>query len=415
MKGQPQKIVFFYLAITTTWMLASDYLVEMLAFIWGSNSYALQTGKGFFFISVTTCLLYFGIKKQQKLLVNHAEQYKSLFHSNPNPLWIYDSNSLRFLEVNDAAIRIYGYSREEFKNMAILDIRPKADRQRVKEFVNELPEGYHDSGNWTHLKKNGKMLTVAVTSHKIRFNERDCVMTMAQDITLRIQQEEKLKQSYKLEKELTQELENNMEVIKQSLESKRRLAEVVDRVSNIVIISDPMGIIMWVNHAFEDFTGYRLREVIGRSYDFLHGPKTDLGVLPTIRESIEASGFATAEFLHYTKAGVEYWVEISISAIYNEKKEMERYIAIHNIITERKIREEKIKEQNRILSKHSWINSHAIRKPVASILGLVSLSKEMLQVEDIKEIHSLIEISSIELDGIIKEIAKELNTYEESD
>lgn len=412
MKGQPQKIVFFYVAITTTWILASDYLVEMLAFICGSNSYALQTGKGFFFVTVTACLLYFGIKKQQKVLLNYGEQYKSLFHSNPNPLWIYDRNSLKFLEVNDSAIRIYGYSREEFKNMTILDIRPDEDRQKVQKSVNELPDGYHVSGNWTHLKKNGKILTVAVTSHKIRFNESDCVMTMAQDITLRVQQEEKLKQSYKLEKELKEELEINMELIKQSLESKRRLAEVIDRVSNMVVVSDPGGIIMWVNQAFEDFTGYTLKEVIGRSYDFLHGPKTEVDVLPEIQESIRVSGCATAEFLHYTKEGAEYWVEISISAIYNENKELERYIAIHNIITERKIREEKIKDQNEILRKHSWTNSHTIRKPVASIISLVSLTKEIGNIEELREIYSLIEVCAKELDDVTKGIGQEINACE---
>ena len=412
MNGRPHKIVFLYLATCLVWMLASNYLVKVAGFITGFDTEVMQVIKGLFFISITGWLLYLALRKQQRDLSEIAEQYRTLFHSNPNPLWIYDINSLRFLEVNQSAINAYGYSLEEFKNMTILDIRPEEDRQIVRQSVNRLTDENHVSERWRHVKKDGKTIKVAITSHKIKFNNRDCAMVMALDITRRLQQGAKLRQSYKLEKELKEDLERHMELVKQSLNSKERLAEIVDRVNNMVVISNSEGIITWVNQAFEDFTGYKLNEITGKPYYFLHGPKTDLSVLPQIRDSIDSTGFASVEFLHYTKTGIEYWVEISISAIYNEKREIQRYIAIHNIITERKIREQKIKEQNTILSKHSWTISHAIRKPLASILGLLSLSKELQKVEEIKEIHSLIEVSSLELDGIIKQITRELNSYE---
>jgi PAS domain S-box-containing protein len=50
-----------------------------------------------------------------------------LFGSNPQPMWVFDIETLRFLEVNDAAIRHYGYSRDEFLSMTILDILPPED------------------------------------------------------------------------------------------------------------------------------------------------------------------------------------------------------------------------------------------------------------------------------------------------
>ena len=67
--------------------------------------------------------------------MNHArrQQYRRLFEQNPIPMWVYDPETLRFLEVNEAAVRHYGYSRQEFLGMTLLDIRPAEDAQRLIE------------------------------------------------------------------------------------------------------------------------------------------------------------------------------------------------------------------------------------------------------------------------------------------
>jgi PAS domain S-box-containing protein len=415
MVNKPYRIVILYLLISLTWILLSDRLVQFLASITGVQDGTLQTFKGTFFVLITAGLLYLAIKKQQKALVDFGEQYKSLFYSNPSPFWIYDYNTLRFLEVNEAAIRTYGYTQDEFKEMTILDIRPEEDHQRVKEFLSRISDKSFLSGHWTHLDKNGNAFTVSVMAHKLMLNNRDCVVVIAQDVTSKLQQEEKLKMLYKVERELRQELEKNMMLVKQSSDSNQRLAEVVDRINNMVVISDPSGIIIWVNQAFLDFTGYSFSEVRGRDCGFLHGPNTDPEVRMRMMESIPNNNFSSFEILNYTKSGKEYWVELNISAIYNDENEAVRYISIQNIITERKLKEEKIREQNEILRKHSWTNSHAIRKPLASILSLLFLSKELKEIEEIKEVHSLIETCAEELDEIIKGVGKEINDFEKEE
>ncbi len=415
MVNKPYRIVILYLLISLTWILLSDRLVQFLTSVTGVQDLMLQTFKGTFFVLVTAGLLYLAIKKQQKALVDFGEQYKSLFYSNPNPFWIYDYHTLRFLEVNEAAIRTYGYTQDEFKKMTILDIRPEEDHQRVREFISRISDKSFLSGNWTHFGKNGNGFTVSVMAHKLKFNNRDCVVVIAQDVTLKLQQEEKLKMLYKVERELREELEKNMILVKQSSDSNQRLAEVVDRINNMVVISDPAGIIMWVNQAFLDFTGYSFNEVIGRDCSFLHGPNTDPEVRMKIVESIPNNNFSRFEIINYTKSGKEYWVELNISAIYNDENQAVRFISIQNIITERKLREKKIREQNEILRKHSWTNSHAIRKPLASILSLLFLSREMKGIAEIKEVHSLIETCAVELDEIIKGVGKEINDFEKEE
>ena len=412
MVNKPYRIVLLYLLISLIWITLSDHMVQVLVSITGIQPVMLQTFKGTFFVLVTAWLLYLAIRKHHRVLLDFGEQYKSLFHSNPNPFWIYDHKTLRFLEVNQAAIRIYGYTQEEFQDMTVLDIRPEEDRQRVKDFVAQVSDKCFTSGKGTLIKKNGKMLTVSILAHKVRFNKRDCVMVLAQDVTVRIQQEAKLKLLYKVEKELREELEKNMTLVKQSSDSNQRLAEVVDRINNMVVITDPTGSIIWVNQAFLNFTGYNFNEVKGRDCSFLHGPNTDSEVQTRMLESMPNNNFSSFEIVNYTKSGMEYWVELNISAIYNNENEVVRYITIQNIISERKLREAKIREQNEILRKHSWTNSHAIRKPLASILSLLILSKEMTETAEIREMHSLIETCAEELDDIIKSIGKEINDFE---
>lgn len=351
------------------------------------------------------------MKKQQEILLNSENHYKSLFYSNSNPFWIYDLDTLKFLEVNHATIQIYGYSREEFKHMTILNICTESDQKRIIETARTLKD-YRISGNWKHIKKNGKEFNVSVTSHRIKYEHHNCAVVMAHDMTTRLNYEEKLKLAYGTEKKLKEELETNINLIKQSLIEKQRLAEVVDRINNMVIITDAKGIVTWVNQAFINFTGYSYDEAVGNTCRFLHGPKTNIDTPVTVIESIRRNELPSFEIVNYTKSGHEYWVEINISPIYTAENKLERYISIQNIITERKEREAKIKAYNQNLRKLAWTNSHAFRKPVASILSLVALSKDMDDFAEVKEIHSLIELCTSELDDITKKIGKGINDHE---
>ncbi|WP_407429084.1 hypothetical protein, partial [Arcticibacter sp.] len=118
--------------------------------------------------------------------------------------------------------------------------------------------------------------------------------------------------------------------------------------------------------------------------------------------------FSTFEVVNYSKAGNGYWVEMTISAVHNEHSEVARYIFVQNIVTSRKLRDVQITEQNTVLKKLAWTNSHLVRKPVASVLGLVELGKTAENVEELKEIQALIEVCSTELDSITKEVATEI-------
>jgi PAS domain S-box-containing protein len=108
--------------------------------------------------------------------------YRSLFESHPQPMWLYDIHTLAFLRVNDAAVERYGYSREEFLAMTIKDIRPPAEVPKFLELVAH-PPAFDKSGPWTHMLKDGSTLEVLVTSHAISFGEKEARFVLAEDLT----------------------------------------------------------------------------------------------------------------------------------------------------------------------------------------------------------------------------------------
>ena len=124
-------------------------------------------------------------KSAEEALIESQQKYKYLFHSNPHPMWIYDLETFRFLEVNNAAVNHYGFSKSEFLSMTIKDIRPEED---VPQLIDDLDrhEGDYDwAGEWRHRKKNGEMISVAISSHRLSFNDRAARLVLATDVTER--------------------------------------------------------------------------------------------------------------------------------------------------------------------------------------------------------------------------------------
>ena len=122
-------------------------------------------------------------------------RYKYMFHNNPQPMWIYDLDTLKFLEVNHAAVVNYGYSRDEFLSMTLKDIRPKEDIDTLLKDLELTRKVYNSAGEWRHVKKNGELMCVEVVSYSIFFGEIEARHVMVTDITNRKLAEEKVRES----------------------------------------------------------------------------------------------------------------------------------------------------------------------------------------------------------------------------
>ncbi|MDN3581494.1 PAS domain S-box protein [Mucilaginibacter flavus] len=197
------RIVILYVIVSLLWITFSDRLLYYFDSYFSHQQVLLISScKGYLFVLVTGIFLYYFIKSDDRLLKNSELQYRNMYESNPNPMWIYDAETLKIASVNDAAIASYGFSKDEFLSKTILDIRPAEDAQKVIASSKHLSNDLNRSGAWRHLKKDGTLIYVIITSHKIIFNNQPHVLIMARDMTDQVLFEKKLEQvNLDLEKE----------------------------------------------------------------------------------------------------------------------------------------------------------------------------------------------------------------------
>ncbi len=124
-------------------------------------------------------------KKSNAALKESEKRYSNLFHFSPQPMWVYDTATFRFVEVNNAAVAKYGFSEEEFLKMTIFDIRPKEDADRVKSIVDEIRKVNQDfyTGKFRHLNKEGQIFEVEIYSSPISIDKPSLRSVIAYDIT----------------------------------------------------------------------------------------------------------------------------------------------------------------------------------------------------------------------------------------
>jgi PAS domain S-box-containing protein len=128
------------------------------------------------------------------------ERYRMLFEASPMPMWVYDADTLSFLAVNDAAVRHYGYPRDEFLAMRITDIRPPEDVPSLLADVKARGgPGSPNAKVWRHIRKDRSIISVEITAGRITFEGRKAALVLAHDVTDRLRLEQRLAEAEKME------------------------------------------------------------------------------------------------------------------------------------------------------------------------------------------------------------------------
>lgn len=123
------------------------------------------------------------LREAEEARLETEARYYFLFERNSLPTWIVDMESLEFLEVNEAAVRQYGYSREEFLAMTIKAIRPPEDVPSVQEYLGRIPDTVPNAAQWRHRKKDGTTLDVEIIWHELFYRGRHALLVLSKDIT----------------------------------------------------------------------------------------------------------------------------------------------------------------------------------------------------------------------------------------
>ncbi len=123
-------------------------------------------------------------KKSEEALIDSERIYRYLFEKNPFPIFLWDFESLQIIDCNAAALSKYGYTREEFLNLTIKELRPTEDAPLIRGAVkSEASYWEHYSKNWRHKKKNGEIMHVDVTGHLMDYRGKRVSLALINDVT----------------------------------------------------------------------------------------------------------------------------------------------------------------------------------------------------------------------------------------
>src|SRR5262249_45893686 len=295
----------------------------------------------------------YAIERAQTLqaLRNSEDEYRRLFNSHPVPMWVYDMETYRFLAVNDAAMRRYGYTGEEFLRMTIRDIRPPED---VQAFVDEISVGlpeYGITGTRRHLRKDGSTFDAEITSHEIAFGGRTARLVMALDITERRRMEAALRKSEEHFRSLT---ENALDLIS---------------------VIDLNRKIRYQSPSSEKALGYAPEDLVGKKLlDFVHPGDAD-SLSDALDMIIGNPGVAySAEFRFRHRNGTWRLLE-AIGKIPTNESGIGGIVVNSRDITERKYLQQQLVQSEKLAALGKLISgiAHELNNPLTSVVGYTQL------------------------------------------
>lgn len=239
------QIVVIYVFFGTLWILTSDRLLAVLV----PNTAVLsiwQSAKGGCFVLVTALLLHSLLRRclrkvqlAQWLSSQTINEYRLLFDKNPNPMWVFDTETLGFLAVNEAAIAHYGYSKGEFLGMTLLDMRPAEDVPVLLDAMAAKPMESSYRGHWRHQKRNGSVIEVEIAANRLTFAGRSAGIALITDVTEQRQAETAVRQS------------------------EARMRRVLENMPVLLDAFDETGGVLVWNEECERVTGYSAEEIVG--------------------------------------------------------------------------------------------------------------------------------------------------------
>ena len=306
--------------------------------------------------------------------------FSFLFYAGIEPMWIFDIHSLKILDVNDAAIAIYGYTKEEFLTKTVTDLRPAADAFEVESRRDDILSSNINYRELRHQNRSGQIMHVKISSYPFQYNG-----LAARLVAIRNQDEIRA---------MTNKLQ----------QTEKRLEKILNTTSIGFFQLDGQCIVTYWNKAAESLLSYQKEYVLGKNLWDVFPEATFSEFFTAINKALNNK--VTVDFKEYFWP-VQKWFSVSVYPI-------DEGVIIHfRDITEKQLAIEGLNEKIRQLKEISYLNSHHIRKPLASLLGLANLIREENACEtEVKQLADYIYTCSLELDEAVNKVNKKVGNDE---
>lgn len=257
-----------------------------------------------------------------------ADPFRLIFEHHPEPMWVFDTETFAFQAVNQAAIELYGYTREEFLKMSLVDIRPENQRTEFHRYCDTMRRSpiFSERGisdTWTHQKKNGEIFQVTIKWRPIKQADRVSIVSVIHEVT-----------------------DESLKTTQMNLQ-----ANALSQVTEAVFAVDNSRHIQYWNKAAEDLYGYKASEVLGKNisavidYEYIT-QEDERGA----RDGLQSRGHWRGEKIHRRKDGKRFFVESSMNTLKSDDGAVVGIMAVSHDVTEQKRVQQTLVETNEKLT-----------------------------------------------------------------
>jgi PAS domain S-box-containing protein len=258
---------------------------------------------------------------KRKVAEDSAKLFRALVDHSEDAFFAADPATGRFLEANERGHSALGYTRDEFLALRVWDVDAALDESSWREQEKGFSTDTSVTFEAVHRRKDGSTFPVEITVRRVRL-DRDYLVAAARDISERKQTQTRLQQ----------------------------LSVMVEQSPVSIVITNPAGIIEYVNPKFTDLTGYTSEQAIGRNPRILKSGRQSREVYQRMWSEITSGRVWRGELHNRKRSGILYWEEVTISPIVDDRGAITHFVGIKEDITQRKEAEAALRESEQQLS-----------------------------------------------------------------